>query len=185
MEGTPLAKPIGPLLDTSNLSLPELFLCEKTQMRLTRPGCARLWVAANDKDRRPREWEGKFACLACPLGARHAEKPISATAPLQEAWRMCCPRCRRLTLRIIKNRFCPSCYNRAREASSGVMANAKGSPPIKILEKLHPESVAVSDGETIKTVREAAVYDLEELIIVQARLATRPLAFGRVGHVGA
>jgi hypothetical protein len=180
-----LRKASGSIPDTSALALPELFLCERTQMRLTRPGCARLWEAANDKDHRPKEWEGKHKCIACPVGSIHAQKPISATAPLQENWRMCCPRCRRLTLRIINNRFCPSCYNRAREASSGVMANAKGSPPVKILEKLHPESVAVSDGETIKTVREAAVYDLEELIIVQARLATRPLAFGRVGHGGA
>jgi hypothetical protein len=65
------------------------------------------------------------------------------------------------------------------------MANSKGAPPKKILEKLHPESVAVFDGERTHMVREDAVYDLEELIIVQARLATKPLAFGRVGYVGA
>jgi hypothetical protein len=161
--------------------MPQMFLCEKTRMRLTAGGCAKLWLST--EERRPKAWEGRHACLACPIGAANAGRTVVVTALATEAWRMVCPRCRTPTDRLINHRFCVSCYNRHREAMIG--RNGKGGLPWMLLTRLHAEVAAVFDGDSVQIVRETEVVDLEELIILQARNSTRPLAFGRPANVAA
>ena len=91
----------------------DMMRCDRQSMTLTKSGCARLWRSAQDK--RPSEWEGRFVCLTCAVGAANAGGSISVTASETEALRTICPRCQRRTLRFIGGRICVSCYNRERE----------------------------------------------------------------------
>lgn len=168
--------------DTASLAMPELVACEPMDARMSKPACVKLWQSA--QARRPEPWEARHHCIACPIGAKRAGKAMPPTVPAQEVWRMCCPRCRRLTMRLIGNRLCASCYNRTLEATKG--RNAKGAIPWRVLEQLHPESVVMSDGENVQLLHADMVADAEELIIAQARQATRPVTFGRrAANVGA
>lgn len=154
---------------------PELVSCEPMSARMTKPACVKMWQAS--QDRRPEPWQSRHHCIACPTGAERAGRAISPTAPAQEVWRMCCPRCRRLTTRLIGKRLCPSCYNRTLEVIKG--RNGKGGIPWQTLERLHPESMVMSDGASVRLLHNDMVADAEELIIVNARVATGPVMFGR------
>ncbi|WP_158933017.1 hypothetical protein [Acidisphaera sp. S103] len=159
----------------------EMMRCDKRSMTLSKAGCARLWLSAQED--RPKEWEGRFACIGCRVGAMGAGKPMPVTTEAVEAWRNVCPRCRRPAQRMIGNRFCVSCWNRNREAT--VMKNSKGNPPQVLLARLHSEIVAVSDGAATRVVREESVVDLAEIIVLHARAATGALAFSRPAAVHA
>ena len=161
----------------------EMMRCDKRSMTLSKAGCAKLWLSAQEN--RPKEWEGRFACIGCRVGAMSAGKPMPETAEAVEAWRMVCPRCRRPAQRMISGRFCISCWNRNREATASPPKNSKGNPPRLLLDRLHSEIVVVSDGAAARIVREENVVDLTELIVLHARTATGALAFSRpAAHVG-
>jgi len=156
----------------------EVFRCDRRRMTLSRPGCARLWQSAQDN--RPEPYEGRFACLTCPVGARHSGKTISAAVASVEALRQVCPRCRRQTSRMINGRFCPSCDMRHREALAG--RNRKGTRP-QLCDRLHVQRLTVVDGAGPRVVEQDHVVDLVELLIVHARVATGAVIFGRSGAV--
>jgi hypothetical protein len=161
----------------------EMMRCDKRSMTLSKAGCARLWLSAQEKENRPKEWEGRFSCIGCRVGAMSAGKSMPVTAEAVEAWRMVCPRCRKPAQRMIKERFCISCFNRAAEVLRG--KNSKGNPPKILLDRLHSEIVVVSDGATTRIVSEDSVVDLAEVIVLHARTASGALAFSRpAAHVG-
>jgi hypothetical protein len=152
----------------------EVFRCDRRQMTLSRPGCAKLWESALRN--RPEPYEGRFACLACPIGAANAGKPIIVTASATELLRMVCPRCRNPASRLIHSRLCISCYNRHREALAG--KNAKGGRPL-LCDKLHVQRVAVSDGRVERIVRQNNVVDAPEVMFLLAKSARAVMSFGR------
>jgi hypothetical protein len=154
----------------------EMMRCDKRSMTLSKMGCARLWLSAHEN--RPKEWEGRFGCIGCRVGAASAGRPMPVTAEAVEAWRMVCPRCRRPASRMISDRFCISCWNRNREATV-TLKNSKGNPPKILLDRLHSEIVMVSDGATARLVREDSVVDLAEVMVLHARAAVGALAFSR------
>jgi hypothetical protein len=153
--------------------MPAMFDCAKRRMRLTVSGCAKLWTSANDPESRPAKFEGRFACLACPIGAANAGQYISPTAAVVEALRCTCARCLRPSDRIIKARLCISCYNRERELLIG--RNAKGRPPRLKLSRLR---VVVVEAGVPRTVEQTAL-SLLEIILATARTATGSISFGR------
>lgn len=155
----------------------DLFRCERQRMTLTVQGCAKLWRSA--RDNRPEPWEGRHACLGCPIGARNAgqSEPEIAAEALTEALRLICPGCSRVSDRIINGRHCVSCYNRRREAAAG--RNAKGGKP-RILGLLRTVTLAVQAGDGApSTVALENVASRTEAMILAAKRAGGPLAFQR------
>ena len=118
-----------------------MFNCDRQGARLTKSACARMWQSA--RDRRPAPWEGRSACVGCPLGALHAgvAPEVATAARAEETLRRVCPRCSRATSRLINKQFCVSCYNRTREVARG--RNAKGNPPVQVAARLHRVAMAV------------------------------------------
>lgn len=158
----------------NNLPLPPMMHCERRNLRLSVPGCVTLWQSAAAK--RPEPWEGRAACMGCPIGARHAGHNVPTTAPAVEAIRMMCPRCFHPAERLIKGILCVSCYNRHLEAAKG--KNAKGGRP-QLLDRLHSEIVVVVEGQAERRVKRDAVVGPAEVIVSLAKLASAPMAFGR------
>jgi hypothetical protein len=159
--------------------MPELVACTPMGARMTEAACAKMWKSSQAQ--RPEVWHSKYHCFTCPIGAERAGATMASTAPAQELWRTCCPRCRRFTTRLIMGRLCVSCRNRQLEAEKGL--NAKKRLPREILARLHPEAVTISDGQTVRVARDEMVYDLQELIIVQAMKASGPITFSKpVAH---
>lgn len=156
----------------------EMMRCDRRNMTLSRPGCAKLWLSANtgEKDRRPKPWEGRAACVACPLGATNAGVEQSPVAGAVESIRMICPRCERPAQRLIHDRLCVSCYNREREALIG--KNAKGGRP-RLCDVLHQESVVVVERGIARLVRVGPVTSAAEVVIGLSRRASCPPLFGR------
>ena len=156
----------------------EMMRCERRNMTLSRPGCAKLWLSANtgEKDRRPKPWEGRAACVVCPLGALNAGVEQSPAAGAVESIRMICPRCERPAQRLIHDRLCVSCYNREREALIG--KNAKGGRP-RLCDVLHARKIAVTDAAGTRDVRAPSVASASEVMLAAAKKATGWLAFTR------
>ncbi len=109
------------------LSLPDLFLCERTRTRLTEAGCARMWRSVGERP--PAPYETRHACLGCEIGARHAGvSPEAARVAAREAELLpVCARCGAQGRRMIGRLHCVSCYNRAREVRVG--CDARGRIP--------------------------------------------------------
>lgn len=143
-------------------------------MRLTAAGCGRLF--ASTLERRPEAYEGRFACLNCPIGARHAGVVINPAADAVETWRMVCPRCRTLATRIIAGALCISCQNRHYEALKG--RDAKGHRP-RLADRLHVERLAVIEGGETRLAEAERVLSAGEVMVLEAKKATGPLAFTR------
>jgi hypothetical protein len=151
----------------------EMFICARMALRLTRKGCAALWTSARQKP--PAPWDGRAACVGCNVGARNAGQPdVPEIVAAVDAWRRVCPRCRRVSLRMIRGRLCISCYNRDREVRIG--HNAKGGR-IRLAAKLHPAALQVVSEDGPRTIRLPSVLDLSEVMILAARKATGPLFF--------
>ena len=150
-------------------------------MTLSKPGCARLWISANDGDRRPQPWEGRSACVVCPVGAASAGRTQSPVAQAVDAIRLTCPRCERPAQRLIHGRLCVSCYNREREVRIG--RNAKGGPPRKLVGQLHGVAIVISDASGTTRVRQVVATCLAEVMIGAAQRATGWLAFSRPAAV--
>lgn len=156
----------------------EMMRCDRRNMTLSRPGCAKLWLSANtgEKDRRPKPWEGRAACVACPLGATNAGVEQSPVAGAVESIRMICPRCERPAQRLIHDRLCVSCYNREREVRIG--RDRKGNRP-GLTDRLHGVSLAITDATGTTRIRQVEVVSCVEAMIAAARKATGWMAFGR------
>ena len=144
-----------------------------------------MWQSA--QDRPPDPWESRWHCRTCPIGAQHAAaSPTDFVARIHTAeavkrFEATCPRCVRLTTRMIRSREgrkCPSCYNRAREVRAG--RNRKGGFP-RLTNRLHPETLAVaSAGGTPAQLRtfDSVVSRLEAMMLA-AYEAAGPSVFGR------
>lgn len=151
----------------------KMFDCEPQRMRLTVGGCARLWRGA--QERRPGAWEGRHACVACPVGAKHAGINISPVARETEVLRTVCCRCQKPAMRLINNRHCISCYNRHAEALKG--KNARGGRPA-LCDHLREVGVAVSAGDDVRVEIEPFVTGAAEVLIDRARKADGIMCFG-------
>jgi len=156
----------------------EMFTCERRTMRLSRPACAKLWASA--KRDRPQPWEGRHACLACPVGASNAGVPAERTAAVAEAYRSVCTRCMRRAMRLINRQFCVSCYNRDREALIG--RNRKGSRPA-LCDRLGAVQARVRRPGGPGVVRAERVSGLPEVLISLAKVEADPMSLGRSGVV--
>lgn len=150
--------------------------CARQSMTLSVNGCAKLWRSAQEDE--PKPWEGRWHCRTCPIGAAHngqspREIEAATTAAALAPW---CPRCVRVSDRIINGDLCISCYNRAREAERG--RNAKGGTP-RLAAVLHAETVAaVAPGAAPARVTFASVASRAEALIRAAKRAAGPVAFG-------
>ena len=133
-------------LTMADMMLPELVPCPPMRSRMTERACIRMWTSTQDKP--PGLHEARTACLTCTLGAQRAGVDVAAAeaqaraAALAEKMRHVCPRCERVTPRLIKGKLCVSCYNRDREARIG--RNAKGTPPVRIIGRIRNEHLAVA-----------------------------------------
>lgn len=158
----------------------ETFTCDRQGATLTKPACARMWRST--RERRPQPWEGRHACIGCPLGAAHAgEAPEAAAATrAAETLRRVCPRCSRPASRLINKQFCVSCYNRTREVARG--RNAKGNPPRVVASRLHRVALAVGrPGAAAPSVEIFA--DVTGTVEAMLAAAKRAVASGNAGPV--
>lgn len=160
----------------------DIFHCERWALTLSTAGCSRLYISANGP-KRPDTWEGRAACVACPVGAGHAGKPQNAVSALAEVLRMLCPRCGRQSARLIWGVLCASCDVRQREARA--RCNAKGSVPA-LAAMLHTQRLAVSSGASApRIMTHRGVASVQEAIIHLSKSATAPSSYGRRGvHFG-
>lgn len=154
---------------------PELFTCGRMSLRLTPAGCSRLWLSAQDKDNAPKSWEGRSACVTCPIGAANSGREISPVAADVAAIKGCCARCLRRTDRLIKGLHCVSCYNRQAEADKG--RNRKGTKP-RLCAQLHDAQMAVTVRVGIQIISAQKVIGVTEVILAAARHAEDVLHFG-------
>jgi hypothetical protein len=151
-----------------------MMRCDRLQMTLTKPGCARLWEAAARK--KPEVWEARSACRNCAIGAANAGKVVvPATVALDEI-RMICSRCERNASRLIHADLCVSCYNRHREVLIG--RNAKGNRPL-LADKLHPHRLVLIKRGSVRIVRTPIVTGVPEAMLSMAKAAGGAVAFGR------
>jgi hypothetical protein len=161
------------------MQLPEMMQCDRLSMKLSTPGCARLWRSAQES--RPKEHEGRYACLTCTIGAANAGASLPPTAAATEALRTVCPRCERRATRFIAGRLCISCYNRDREVRIG--KNAKGNRPL-LTDVLRAANVVIIEAADSR-IEHSVVTGLPEVMISIARTATGVLAFGRLNPMEA
>lgn len=155
-----------------------MMRCERQRVTLTHAGCARLWESVQKADTRPKPWEARAHCVGCPVGARNAGKPHEAAFVPAVVLQALCPRCRRISDRMVGKALCISCYNRDREAKLG--RNAKGGRP-RLCDQLRTVVLSVVAGDEVAALHQAAVVDVAEAILRAARQARHPMAFGRLG----
>ncbi|MFT8945968.1 MAG: hypothetical protein ABF876_05225 [Acetobacter aceti] len=162
----------------------ELVDCPELKMRLSRAGCSRLWTSARKK--MPENWEGRKACVGCPLGAERAghnpkdqlsAKTRSADGHLARNFLVgTCSRCQKQADRMPGGRLCITCYNRQREAIRG--KSAKGYRP-HIADLLKKDRLFVSATDGGSEWLQDFVLSRTELMIAAAGQATTPIFFGR------
>lgn len=153
-----------------------MMTCAPLSMRLSTSGCARMHLAAQDKEVTP--WDAKSACKFCPVGAGHAGVTVAPMAKARSDLRMVCPRCERNATRLIHGRHCISCYNRDREARLGV--NSKGTRPA-LADHLHIVALAVGEGHQVAVRQSGTVASRVEAIVLLAKSAQATMAFGAAG----
>lgn len=161
-------------LDKATAGTLELMQCDRMNLRLTVGGCARLHVKARDNP--PASYDPKSACQFCPIGAVNAGAPIAPMAEAAQSLSRLCSRCEKPTHRRINGMFCPSCYNRDREARIG--KNRKGTEPRKILAALHSATVVVACGAGVTLATLPRVAARTEAMALLARGSDQPMFFG-------
>src|ERR1700730_16776803 len=93
----------------------QFFRCSALVATLSTDSCCAKWRKAQEL--RPDAVSALHRCGACRIGAAHAGEVVVERSPVfGVAW---CPRCRRGATRMIGNRLCVSCYNRAKEFERG------------------------------------------------------------------
>lgn len=155
------------------MQLPEMITCDRVGMRLTKAGCSKLFLSAQEN--RPAPHEGRFHCLTCQVGAANAGVALAPTAEGVEAIRTLCPRCQERTDRLIKGRLCVSCYNRQREVLIG--KNRKGGVP-RLTRILHKRPILVVDNTGPRTVETDLVVSSAEAVFAMSHSAPGSVAFG-------
>jgi hypothetical protein len=155
----------------------ELFTCERQNMRLTAAGCSRLWLSAQNKDDSPKPWEGRAACVTCSIGAKNSGRTVSPVAEVVALLSKICPRCERLTDRLIRKQLCVSCYNRQCEADRG--KNAKGGVP-RLCSALHVQAFGITqaDRPAGRSVVVGSVTSRAEAMLSLSKTATGEICFG-------
>lgn len=108
----------------------KFFHCERIKVTLSQGGCGRRWAKAQTAHTADAE-EAYAACRSCALGAAHAGREYVHYSSYYRV--SICPRCRKGTTRMIRNRVCVTCRNREYEVRDG--RNARGNVPVKLLEK--------------------------------------------------
>ncbi len=152
----------------------ELFTCTKTGMRLTPAGCGRLYLSTHEK--RPKEWEGRFACLGCQVGKVNAGGEPAGPAELAaEVWHDVCARCLTSGSRVINGRLCVSCYNRDREAAIG--RDRKGHRPV-LADAIHPVTIVMQRGDQVERLHADRVLAAAEMMVAAAKAQKTSLTFG-------
>lgn len=165
----------------------QLFACTRRNARLTTVACSKFYAAALRK--KPEPWDANFKCRACPVGAVHAgggttpiqdeaAKEAAARQQVVDEWKNVCPRCLRLSSRIVKDKLCISCYNRAREVRVG--KNRKGTAPKLLPSKLCTVTLRIIDSEGSRVETFDNVTGPEEVMAAVARRAAGAVGFGRV-----
>jgi hypothetical protein len=154
-------------------ALPQLVACERHEMRLTQAACSRFWQSANPVP--PPQWEGRHACYRCPVGAARTGVTMDPLQGLRDGLAKVCCRCCRTAVRIVAGRFCPSCYNRAREVRVG--RNRKGGVPRIVAGRLGVARVVAVEGGQVEHLEAVAAGPLE-LVLWRVRAARGALAFG-------
>ena len=141
----------------------KLFECKARQARLTKRGCQGQWEKAQaDK---PEPWQSLWHCRSCPVGAANAG--LVQPKHADEALSKLCPRCGRLTERMIKGRLCISCYNRAREVVRG--KNCKGNAPVRVAEAIR-SIIAIFTVNGVEDIREfEGVTSVNEILVLLLR----------------
>lgn len=142
-----------------------LMTCERSALRLSAAGCARMWLSCRVTP--PEPWEGRFKCLDCPTGADHAGGIQAPTTPADRL-KTICPRCGLERDRFIGNRLCVSCYNRDREVLAG--RNGKGNRP-GLTDRLHTVNLAIATRGLVKRVTFERVTGRVEATLAAARQA--------------
>jgi hypothetical protein len=151
----------------------ELVPCTRRQMKLTTAGCVRLFNSVAEE--KPKPWEARSACIACPAGAvRNGRRPNQAAEGV-EAWRLCCTRCQAAGRRMIAGSLCVSCYNRDREAAVG--RDRKGHRP-RLADQIHAARIVVIRDGTATPTHFNRVLNAAEALVATAKSATGPLLFG-------
>ena len=141
----------------------ELFSCAKRLARLTRKGCAGQWTAAQAVA--PEPWESKWHCRSCPVGAANAGQV--QVKHKDEVLAKLCPRCGRLSDRMIKGKLCVSCYNREREVARG--KNRKGNTPVRVAEAIR-DIIAIFTVNGVEDIREFKdVTSVNEVLLLLLR----------------
>lgn len=154
----------------------KLFPCAPYRATVSVRSCGARWLKAQEA--RGDLASTLSACRTCTIGACHAGRgPIRYSAHSRSS---ICPRCGRGTTRMIHNRACVSCYNRARELRLG--RNARGNKPIELLQApLHPVTVFLQvDGE-VRRFRDRETSGLTETMVQVLRTTTGEIAFAFAG----
>ena len=165
----------------------ELFSCTRRSARMTTKACTGYFQAAAKK--RPDPWSPLFHCRSCPVGASHAgggstpvddakAKAAAARQQVIDEWKSVCPRCLRLSSRIIKDNLCVSCYNRSREVEVG--KNRKGSAPKLLPARLCTVTMRIIDASGSRVESFTNVTGAVEAMVSVAKQATGWVAFGAV-----
>ncbi len=153
-----------------------MFHCERKAMRLTVGACAKLWTSASNEKDRPAPWEGRHACIGCPVGAANCGQTIAPIQAAIEAVRDICPRCMQPGRRLIGRDLCVSCYNRDREALAG--CDRKGHRPLFTVLLRKRDIIVCRGGDRVQ-VESHRARSRDEIIVRVVKRATGPVAFGR------
>jgi hypothetical protein len=111
-----------------------MFRCAKLSATISTTSCASRHLEAQRAS--DDELDRLLPCRSCGIGASHAGVSLIHYSRLYGT--EICPRCGKGTTRMIRERECVSCYNRAREVISG--RNAKGNAP-SVLRPVFPIEV--------------------------------------------
>ena len=167
----------GDALAENTLLMPAMMTCEPRKMRLTVPGCAKLWLSANTGPA-PEPWEARLSCRGCRVGAKSAGRTVRPIDEALDLWRSVCSRCLKPTSRMIGRMHCVSCYNRQREAIAG--KNAKGTRPA-LADQLFTARIDVVHQGTSAVIERPHVTSRVEAIVQISRDAKGPMMFGVPG----
>jgi hypothetical protein len=169
----------------------EMFDCTRLRARMTTRACGKQWLRANtatDRHGKPVEppaWESLHHCLRCPIGAERNGKTVSSVADMVADLRSICPRCQRVSDRLVNvhgdrsRPLCISCYNRHAEVDEG--RNAKGQQPTKL--KLRTVRLHVIENGRARVARMENVTSASEAVLTLARRATGPMQFAPLPYI--
>lgn len=113
----------------------ELIGCHRRALACSVAACVQDWRRA--QARKPFPWESRWHCRGCVEGAARAGVSAAQAVAVRQIDSVLhtCTRCHRQAERLIRQRFCLSCYNRELELQKG--RNGKGTSPV-VLQARYP-----------------------------------------------